>query len=157
MIRADAVPRLTLVLLAVSLSVAACFEKGNSGDTGDSAGTDDSGACVLSAAILPPGVYGGVHYQLTVAGDGAAELLGDCSLATVDAVPLTEGFAHWILTWQSGYGLPVQDTGDIETIEVIFDGTYCEGRLVGTLTFPEGSTGELDVVLDAPAEIYSCQ
>ncbi|MSP54681.1 MAG: hypothetical protein EXR69_03615 [Myxococcales bacterium] len=144
-----------VTLLALTLAAPACFESAD--DSGDSGGGTDSGDCVPSASALPEGVYGGAHYQLTVTGHGSAELRGDCSLATLDSAALSAGVADWILIWQSGYGLPVQDTGDIETIEVAFDGAYCGGRLTGTLTFPEGSTGELDVIIDAPAELYSCQ
>jgi hypothetical protein len=120
---------------------------------------DDTGTmtCIPEGDAVPAGVYGGAHYQLTVSDTGEAELLGDCSRATVDAVPITEGVVHWVLTWQSGYGLPVQDTASIEYIDVSLDGSYCGGELTGTLTFPDGSSSDIDVVLGAQAEIYACE
>ena len=149
--------RAAFVLLGLSTTpLPACFQGADDTgpvDTADSAG-DDTGGC--AATVLPAGVYGGVHDQLTVADDGSAELLGDCSLGTVDAVPLDAGAAHWTFTWQSGYGMPVQDTAAVQTIDVAFDGTFCAGRLTGTLTFPDGTTSPVDVTLGAQAQVYGC-
>lgn len=119
-------------------------------------GGPDSEPCVTSGTRVPAGVYGGAHYELTVTNNGEAVLLGDCSRATVDAAPAVDGAVHWVLTWQSGYGLPVQDTAEIVYIDVALDGTYCGGALAGTLTFPDGTTGEVDVVAGRQAEIYAC-
>lgn len=112
--------------------------------------------CVPAGERVPAGVYGGLHYELTVTNGGAAVLLGDCSRATMAEVPVVDGAVHWLLTWQSGYGLPVQDTAAIEYIDVALDGAYCGGALTGTLTFPDGATGEVDVVSGRRAEIYAC-
>lgn len=112
--------------------------------------------CVPDGDVVPAGTYGGVHYQLIVAADGTAELLGDCSRATASDVSLDAGLAHWTLQWQGGYGLPVQDTATIEYTEVVLDGTYCGGELNGTLTFSDGETAAIDVMLDRDAEIYAC-
>ena len=140
---------LPVVLLACLAPLAACPQPdGDSGDT--------SLPCVPGSDPVAAGVYGAEHYQLTVAADGTAELQGDCSLATVDAVPVSEGAVHWTLSWRSGYGLPVEDTAAIEYQDVLLDGTYCGGEIAGTLTFPNLSTAEIDVVLGVSAEIYYC-
>lgn len=126
-------------------------------DTADSGGdTGDSGACVPVGTSVPPGVYGGAHYEFTVESNGSAELLGDCSLATVDAVPVAAGAVDWTFSWQSGYGLPVHDTAAIEYQDVNFVGTFCGGELIGTLSFADGTTSAVDVVLGVAAEITAC-
>jgi hypothetical protein len=118
--------------------------------------TADTAACAPSGDLVPAGVYGGTHYQLTVAADGSAELLGDCSRATVAQATVASGAVHWDLTWQSGYGLPVQDTASIEYIDVTLDGTLCGSALDATLTFPDASTADIHVVLGADADLYYC-
>lgn len=124
------------------------------GDTGTETG--DSGDCLPVGTSVPPGVYGGAHYEFTVEADGFASLLGDCSLATVEAVPVSAGAVSWTFRWQSGYGLPVHDTAEIEYIDVNFVGTFCGDELSGTLTFPDATTSLVDVVLGVPAEITAC-
>lgn len=69
---------------------------------------------------------------------------------------MSAGAVSWTFSWQSGYGLPVHDTAAIEYIDVNFVGTFCGDELSGTLTFPDGTTGTVDVVLGASAEITAC-
>ena len=128
-------------------------------DDDDTTPIVDSGTepCVSTATAVPPGTYGGVHFQLDVATDGSAELLGDCSLATISAVPVADGEVHWTLTWRSGYGLPIQDTATIDYSDVALDGTFCGGTLTGTLTFEDGTGTAISVVEGVQAEIYACE
>ncbi len=136
---------LASLAIALCLPLAACFD------------VDDTAACTPAGSNVPAGVYGGDHYQLTINPDGSAELLGDCSRATVDQTPIVDGVGQWTLAWQSGYGLPVQDSGAVQTIDVTFDVHLCATTVSGTLTFPDGTTSPVAVVLGQQANIYACE
>lgn len=120
-------------------------------------GPGDSADCTPVTGSLPRGSYGGNHYELTVSVDGSAELRGDCSLASVGSTPVDDGAVNWLFSWQSGYGLPVQDSAEVEYIDVAFVGTACGETLEGTLTFPDASTAPLSVTKGAAPNLLFCQ